>query len=460
MTADRVPSLHRLARSWGHLISAAYLADDFELDAARGFRLLELADGKPVPYQEQLTLSVVEDRGYRQPANRFPFNLLRNIAVANAPSDYVLLVDVDFLVYPPRRPGPKGCAECHAAARLRRWLPMMRLTPHLALVLPAFDASERRAGAKATLSGIATKRALGRLVRRGVAEGFAHVQYPLGHACDNASRWLSSSEPFLMPYAFGCEPYLLYNRRSAPRLWEMFVAYGKDRVSFTYELAARGFVFVVQPEAFVVHHRTPAPERAAAARVSTGAARASASRAGGSRNGGSGGGGIGGSGGGGGGGAVSYGHAPEAWMVGETCWPDFENRIKIKYNFREGWCLQTSIGHAVNLSVVNGSLQCISQVENLCVLNCRPTTVTWHGRAVQAVKAAQAANEAGAAANEAGAAANAAHAAAHARARHRGGNASVGADPAWVGGGAGRRIHHAARRAGDAYPDDRVCGAA
>lgn len=45
---------------------------------------------------------------------------------------------------------------------------------------------------------------------------------------------------------------------AAPRLWEMFVAYGKDRVSFTYELAARGFVMVVQPEAFLVHYRTPA----------------------------------------------------------------------------------------------------------------------------------------------------------------------------------------------------------
>ena len=66
---------------------------------------------------------------------------------------------------------------------------------------------------------------------------------------------------------------------TAPRLWEMFVAYGKDRVSFTYELAARGFVFVVQPEAFVVHFRTPAN------------------------------------------GAVRYGHQPEEWMIGETCWP-------------------------------------------------------------------------------------------------------------------------------------------
>ena len=42
MTADRVPSLHRLSRSWGHLLSIAYLADDFEADAARGFELLSL----------------------------------------------------------------------------------------------------------------------------------------------------------------------------------------------------------------------------------------------------------------------------------------------------------------------------------------------------------------------------------------------------------------------------------
>ena len=66
------------------------------------------------------------------------------------------------------------------------------------------------------------------------------------------------------------------------------------RVSFTYELAARGFVFVVQPDVFVIHHRTPALGL-----------------------------------------AQTYGHQPEEWMIGETCWPDFENRIRLKYNFRE-----------------------------------------------------------------------------------------------------------------------------
>ena len=71
-------------------------------------------------------------------------------------------------------------------------------------------------------------------------QAFAFRQYPMGHACDDARRWLRSSEPYPLRYSFGCEPYLLYNRRAAPKLWEMFVAYGKDRVSFTYELVARG----------------------------------------------------------------------------------------------------------------------------------------------------------------------------------------------------------------------------
>ena len=173
----------------------------------------------------------------------------------------------------------------------------------------------------------------------------AHSQYPLGHACDNATRWLNSEKPFLARYTFGCEPYVVYNRRAAPRLWEMFVAYGKDRVSFTYELAARGFVFVVQPEVFVIHHRTPPLA-----------------------------------------GAVRYGHQPEEWMIGETCWPDFENRIRLKYNYREGWCTQSGIGAAVNVSVVNGSLMCVSQMERLCVLNCRPTTMRWQGKRVIAMR--------------------------------------------------------------------------
>ena len=69
-------------------------------------------------------------------------------------------------------------------------------------------------------------------------------------------------------------------------------------------------------------------------------------------------------------------------QVGETCWPDFENRIHLKYNYREGWCVQSAISASVNLSIVNGSLLCVAQAERLCVLNCRPSVVQWRGRMV------------------------------------------------------------------------------
>ena len=65
-----------------------------------------------------------------------------------------------------------------------------------------------------------------------------------------------------------------------PEYHEGFVGYGKDRVSYTYELAARGVRLLVQPELFLVHYTT----------VQRGTA---------------------------------YSHSPKDWMVGETCWPGF-----------------------------------------------------------------------------------------------------------------------------------------
>ena len=54
-----------------------------------------------------------------------------------------------------------------------------------------------------------------------------------------------------------------------------------------------------------------------------------------------------------------------------------------RYNFREGWCVQSGISHSVNISIMNGSLVCIAQTEALCVLNCRPTVMRWQGRKVR-----------------------------------------------------------------------------
>ena len=32
-------------------------------------------------------------------------------------------------------------------------------------------------------------------------------------------------------------------------------------------------------------------------------------------------------------GAARYAHAPEDWVIGETCWPEFEERLHLKYRY-------------------------------------------------------------------------------------------------------------------------------
>ena len=113
MTADRVGSLHRLAASWPGMLSIAFLSAAFERDVGLGMRLLRL-DGRPPPLPARLALTVVRDEGYTSPRNRFPFNMLRNRAVAGCEAGAVLVVDVDFVLYevmsktrpvaPPSRP--------------------------------------------------------------------------------------------------------------------------------------------------------------------------------------------------------------------------------------------------------------------------------------------------------------------------------------------------------------------
>ena len=152
--------------------------------------------------------------------------------------------------------------------------------------------------------------------------------------------------------------YLLYNRHAAPRYWELFVGYGKDRVSFSYELAARGFEFVVVPDAWLVHVRS---ENRAAAPTAPAAAPAAAHAAA----------------------PAEHVSSPSDWVVGETCWPDFQQRVRIKYNWLLGWCAARSIDQGVGLDqgdaslAPGGAIRCLAQLENVCVLNCQPRVQRW-----------------------------------------------------------------------------------
>ena len=136
MTQERRASLHRLLATWDGYISIALLVDDYDAAVAEGLGVLRYR-GKYPPATERITLSIVEDKGYRAPLNRFPYNVLRNTALRGCTADYVLAADVDFVPFPPR-----------PSANLRRSLRELDVREGASnvLVLAAFEAVDHAVG--------------------------------------------------------------------------------------------------------------------------------------------------------------------------------------------------------------------------------------------------------------------------------------------------------------------------
>ena len=97
-TASRVTNLHRLAHTWPGVLSVAFLTPNLQRDTALGLNLLATLTGKLPPHPGRISLTLVQDVGYLSPLDRFPTNMLRNMADEGCPADAdtVLMIDVDF----------------------------------------------------------------------------------------------------------------------------------------------------------------------------------------------------------------------------------------------------------------------------------------------------------------------------------------------------------------------------
>jgi hypothetical protein len=146
-----------------------------------------------------------------------------------------------------------------------------------------------------------TKPALLNLTASGDLISFASGLYESGHVCDQPARFLSASQPFQTQYQFGCEPYTVLPRRGMHPYEERFVGYGKNRVSWNYEMGARRLTLRVVPDVFLVHFWTVSPN------------------------------------------ASKYGHFSRDWMVGEACWPSFRDRVQKEYNYSVYNCHQRHV---------------------------------------------------------------------------------------------------------------------
>ena len=155
--------------------------------------------------------------------------------------------------------------------------------PNTAIVLPAFEAVQGWQESNGTRVNV-EKPALRELLRAGKvvpfgARGGTREEWLPAHSCTQTARWLKASSAFQIHHCHPqYEPYVLLPRAATHRFDESFAGRGFDKISFIYELFARGIDFWSAPEAFVVHEpgpHAPAPpcnhtRQHAAARPTTG----------------------------------------------------------------------------------------------------------------------------------------------------------------------------------------------
>ena len=199
----------------------------------------------------------------------YPHNPLRNLAMDNSDSDYILALDVDFIPNPPNA-HDKLLSTLHAKdSSLAR---EMR-TKKRVMVLPAFEVYASTNKTVATPDQLPTsKEALYHSVRSNLSETFRERRYPAGHGPTNFTRWFKSVAPtnpkskpdenvgsayYPIFYRPGFEPYVLAYRPGIPRYWNGFRGFGQNKLSWFQELHRAGYVFGSLWEFYVVHLQHP-----------------------------------------------------------------------------------------------------------------------------------------------------------------------------------------------------------
>lgn len=197
---------------------------------------------------------------------------------------------------------PSACLRrrCRAPATLVR-LPINPFLPAPELLHPPLPLTQVGEHPTPAAARSLTKSRLRELSASGDLISFASATYEAGHACDEPALFLSKGRPYQTEYRFGCEPYTVVPRKGIHLYDERFVGYGKDRVSWNYELAARRPSLHVVPDLFLVHFHTLSSN------------------------------------------VSKYGHFPRDWMAGETCWPAFRDRVQVAYNYTQYGCHQKKV---------------------------------------------------------------------------------------------------------------------
>ncbi|KAF8566976.1 hypothetical protein P879_05740 [Paragonimus westermani] len=176
----------------------------------------------------------------------YPINALRNIAVQYAPTDFVFLIDVDFLPSLNSYPYFEKAIQTQAQSfntddsqktREAKWC----------FVIPAFELFEVRYDRLPD-----TKQALLEHLNNESIKPFRHEVWTAGHMATDYERWKNTTSIYAVNWSADYEPYVIV-RRDAAQFDERFVGFGWNKASFIMQLDVLNFQFLVLPHAFLLH---------------------------------------------------------------------------------------------------------------------------------------------------------------------------------------------------------------
>lgn len=261
---DRLPRLAAMAEAWSGKISCAVRVPSGADAAAAALQTIEqmytetadkrAAELSLVLYQEPLEEVGEINERTRWAKELYPINALRNAALCAARTEYVWLLDIDFVPSAGASQALLQLAEAELGARE-------------ALVVPALEVN-------ADAEMPVTKADVQQLVQNGKAEGFHVTRYPKGHRATNFERWLhaGAGEEYEVEYELGFEPYVICRRAEVPQYDARFRGYGLNKVvhllrmatvfNFKFKVATTGhFVAAMEHDSSVDYRKTYGPSR-------------------------------------------------------------------------------------------------------------------------------------------------------------------------------------------------------
>ena len=226
---ERLLMFEKLCLLWKGPISVALYATDAELLKIEQF----ITESENLHLRTNIAYHVV----YKNSEGTvYPINLLRNVALKNAVTEFVFLYDVDFMPMP------------NLYEYIVSYISSTRSFDKTVYIIPAFETK------LFDLEMPQTKSDLLREVSKETVLLFKSRVWPKGHAATNYSQWKQATSPYPVKWCPDFEPYVVVKRKNCPIYDKRFSGFGWNKVSHIMELDASGSNFFVLPFGFIIHY--------------------------------------------------------------------------------------------------------------------------------------------------------------------------------------------------------------